>query len=415
MIFPAFQKEFNPIISKSLKGAFTPAPKPAASCSAFMNGSFQQQYRQNIEDSVGFRPDFVRLYNQIDFSLFSIAHADQIVVGKNNELFSKDYIDGYLGKSVFGKRFMDDKIRMLKYVQNYLWETKRIMVIVMIPPDKGSFYPELIPDRFLKMERHQTNRDYFTKKAHEAGINVLDFNPYFSALKHTSRYRLIPSTGIHWSDYGSYLAADSAIRYFEKEKGIVMPKMILDSIQTSTSPRNLDDDINKTMNLIWNAPHEILAYPCYHFVTDTTRSKPAALFIADSYIWGWYHQPIIKNLFRNQEIWYYDYAVYPESQTKMKYTWEINLREAIERQDFVILFQVGAGNGNPGAGIIDRLYTEYDTTRGNPIRKIENEILKSPSWLSKEKQKATERKLPLAIIVRSDAINLYNTELLKKK
>jgi hypothetical protein len=71
------------------------------------------------------------------------------------------------------------------------------------------------------MKRHQTGRDYFTQKANDAGINVLDFNPYFSAMKDSAPYRLIPSSGVHWSDYGSFLAADSAIRYFEKKTGFV--------------------------------------------------------------------------------------------------------------------------------------------------------------------------------------------------
>lgn len=414
LAFPAVQKRFHPISSKPLSGVFSSVPKPVAACSTWFNGDYQSKYRQYLEDSVGFKPDFVRIYNQLEFSLFSIPHAERVVVGKRNEMFAAGYIRGYLGQDFPGEHYISEKVKMLKFVQDYLWKNKKIFVVVIIPPDKGSFYPELIPDRFLDMKRHQTGRAYFTKKADEAGVNVLDFNPYFLAMKDTSRYRLIPPSGVHWSDYGSYLAADSAIRYLEKKTGLKLPAMVLDSLELTIKPRHNDDDINKTLNLIWNAPHEMLAYPCFHFNADTTKPKPAALFVADSFIWGWWDQPIIQNLFSNKEIWYYDKEIFPETFTKVKTTADVNLREAVERQNIIVLLQVGAGSGNPGSGVIDRLYAEYDTSSNNVIRGIEKKIKSDPVWLAAEQKKATERKIPLAEMLRTDAINLFNEDLNKK-
>ena len=414
LAFPAVQKTFAPIRSKPLSGVFPSTPKPALSLASWMNGSFQEQFRKHIEDSVGFRPDFVRLYNQLDFSLFSLAHAERVVVGKNDELFATEYIIGYFGQNFPGRRFIDEKLRMLKFIQDYLWKEEGIFVAVVIPPDKGSLYPEYIPDRYMKMQRHEIGREYFTKRAGETGVNVLDFNPYFSAMRDVAPYRMIPVTGVHWSDYGAFLAADSALRYLEKNSGFRMPKLVLDSVETSLEPRHKDDDINQTMNLAWDAPHVKLGYPCFHVEHDTSVPKPSALFVADSFIWGWWDQPVIQSVFRNQEIWYYDKEVFPETFTKLKSTSEINLREAIERQDFVILLQVGAGTGDPGAGIIDRLYAEYDTSGNNAIRRIERKIMSDPAWLALEEKKALENNIPLASVLRMDAISLFNAEIRKK-
>jgi len=415
LALPAIQKQFNPVSSKPLSGVFSSTPEPSLACSTWMKGSFQEQYGRYLDDFHGFKPDFVRIYNQVDFSLFSMAHAERIIIGKKQELFASEYIIGYLGQNFPGYHFIDEKVRMLKFVQDYLWKNKRILVMVLIPPDKGSLYPELIPDRYLEQQSHETGRHYFSKLAREKGLNVLDFNPWFAAIKDTCRHRLIPTTGVHWSNYGSFLAADSATRYFEEKTGLKFPRLVLDSLEISTQPRNKDDDINQTMNLIWDAPHEPLAYPCFHVTFDSSRFKPAALFVADSFIWGWWDQPIIQNLFRNQEIWYYDQEIYPESFTRMKYTRDINLQEAIERQDIVVLFQVGAGSGNPGAGVIDRLYALYDTSGNNLIRKIEQKIFSDSAWLAQEKVKAEQNKVPLTDIVRRDAIYLFNAELQKNK
>ena len=415
LVFPAVQKRFGLIVSKPLAGVFTSTGRPEMNSATWFNGNYQSQYRQYLEDSVGFKPDFVRIYNQLDYSLFAIPHAERVIVGKDKELYASGYIRGYLGQDFPGNYYINEKVRMLKFVQNYLWNNKKIFVVVVIPPDKGSLYPQTIPDRFLKMKRHETSRSYFTKKAKEAGINMLDFNPYFSAMKDTSRYRLIPSSGVHWSDYGSFLAADSAIRYFEHKTGLDLPRMVLDSLELNKRPRHNDDDINKTMNLIWDVPYATLAYPCFHFITDTTKPKPAALFVGDSFIWGWWDQPIIQNLFRNQEIWYYDKEIFPETFTKVRTTREVNLREAIERQNIVVLLTVGSGSGNPGAGVIDRLFLEYDTSATNPMRMLEKKIKADPVWLAAEQKKATEMKVPLAEMIRTDAINLFNAELYKKK
>ncbi len=414
LVLPAVQKRFHPVSSRPLNGVFANAAKPVFSCSAWMTGQFQDACTRYLEDHTGFRPDLVRLYNQVDFSFFSLPHAERVVIGKNHELFASGYIRGYLGQDFPGNRYIDEKVKMLRYLQEYLWKEKHIFVVVVIPPDKGSFYPECIPGRFLKVKRHQAARDYFLQKAGKAGINILDFNSWFLAMKGTSPYRLIPTTGVHWSEYGAWLSADSATRYLERMTGCTMPRMVLDSVVTSTHPRHKDDDINKTMNLVWNAPHARLAYPAFHFVSGKTMSKPSALFVADSFFWGWWDQPIIQNLFRNPEIWYYDQEIYPESFTRTKHTWEAGLRETVERQDIIVLLQVGAGGGNPGSGIIDRLFAEFDTSAGNPIRKIERTMLSDTAWLAAEKRKSAERNLPLPVMMRSDAISLFNDDLKRK-
>ncbi len=415
LVLPSFQNTFKPIGSAPLKGYFEHQPPPEFSVISWFKGDFQAQLQKNIEDSIGLKPDFVRLYNQVDFSLFSVPHAERVVTGKNHELFASGYIRGYLGQDFLGEKIIDEKVRMLKAIQDVLWKTKGIFLLVLIPPDKGSFCPENIPDRFLKMKRHQTGRDYFTRKAAESGIHVLDFNPYFRDMKDTSRFPLFPTTGVHWTDYGAFLSADSATRFLEQKTGYKMPELVIDSIILTEKPRHNDDDINKTMNLIWDAPHVPLAYPAFHIVHDSVSVKPSALFIGDSFFWGWYDQGIIDSLFRNKEFWYYDKDVFPESFSRAKSTKEIDLRTAVERQNFVILFQVGAGGGNPGSTFIERAYAEFDTCPGNKIRQIEQSMKDNPEWLARQTRKAKESGIPLKDVLRNDAIFLFTEEMNKKQ
>jgi len=78
LISGAIQKRYGIIHTRPLNGVFSATTRPAVTCSTWMTGDYQEKYRLNLEDSVGFKPDLVRLYNQIDYSLFSIPHASKL-------------------------------------------------------------------------------------------------------------------------------------------------------------------------------------------------------------------------------------------------------------------------------------------------------------------------------------------------
>jgi len=364
LIFPALQEDFVLFHPVKLNGYYqkVPDPFPVLSKTSFTDGSFCKMFNIATEENVSLRPWYIRLNNQIDYSLFSIPHAAKVVVGKNGQMFTTEYIHGYLGKGFMGKEVIDDKVIKLKKLQDYFWQCKGIFLFVLIPPDKGSFCPENIPERFLREKPALTGRAYFTSRCRPMGINLLDFNPWFMQMKDTCRYPLFPSTGVHWSEYGAYLAADSMIRYIEAGSKLKLARMELQGIKVTSDARHFDDDINSAMNLIWPARHEDLAYPDFIFKYDSGYRKPSALFIGDSFYWALHDQGIIRGLFRNNEFWYYDKEVYPETFTKSKPVTDLNLRQSLERLDIIVLIQVGAGSGNPGGGFIDRAYAEYAET-----------------------------------------------------
>jgi hypothetical protein len=332
LFFPQFQGMFTPISSDGLKGAFVPAPRPRFSFKSWNSGLYQDSLGKNLNDSLPFRPDLVRLNNQLDYSLFNIPHGKNVVVGKHGNLFLEEYIDGYLGKGFQSKRFMADKIRMLKKVQEILWKQKKIFLLVVIPPDKATFACSDIPDSYLQKDRDTTSRKFLLERLQSAGIHVIDFMPVFLKMKDTVRYPLFVKTGIHWSDYGSFLAADSIFRYITDSSGYRFPAMKLAGFDISSSPRHDDDDITRTMNLIWTTGSgSTFAYPVITYSSDTGFRKPSALFVGDSFYWGLYNQGIIGSMFSNIEYWFYDHLVFPEAFKREALTSELDLREAIEQ------------------------------------------------------------------------------------
>lgn len=414
LIFPAIQKKLKLISSKELNGVFSLTEIPEFTVSGWFKGTYQEQFRRHIEDYPGFKSKFVRLCNQLDYSFFSIAHASKCMVGKHGYLYGTEYISSYLGTNFIGKRYCNEKVRLLKILQERLWKEKKIFLLVVFVPDKGTFYPEYIPSNYLKDKQENSNYSYYIRKCSESGINMVDFNRYFKLAKDTSRYPLYPKTGIHWSTYGAVKAADSLIRYLKIKTGYPMPSMVVNNIELDKNARDEDADIEKTMNLIWKIPHPDYAYPKYYFTSDTMKPKPNGLIIGDSFYWTWYYPGIIKNMFRNLEFWYYGKDIYPQTFEKPMNIGELNFMEAVNRQNIILFLQTNAGNGNLGFDFIDRLYAELEPSWSRVIY-YEKQIRNAKDWLNNVKKSAEEQHLPLDEMIRESAIYMVNWELSDKK
>jgi hypothetical protein len=350
------------------------------------------------------------LFNQVDFTFFSIPHAARIIVGKNNYLQADSHIEAYLGTDFIGKKYIDDKVSRLKYLQDYFLEKKGVTLLVILAPGKGFYFPEHIPDRYLKLKKNITNNGYYVSQMKKAGINLIDFNQWLVNLKDTSRNILYPKTGIHWSCYGAWLCADSLTRYLEARLDRALPHLVLDSVVHEPVARRKDNDMDRVLNLMWTIPVPEMSYPVFHHEYRSSLPKPSALFISDSFYWYWHDNGIIKNTFSQEEMWYYDKEVYPLQLIRPTNTAQIGLDQAIGRQDVVILMQTNAGYGNIGYGFVDRAYEFYYPGK-TPVKQIMKTFRSNAGMLDILKKKAIEQNLPLDAVVLTDAIYLYNNEL----
>ena len=414
LLFPAIQESLQIFKEPSLNGYFIPRKQTVFSVSTWFTGIYQDSLTNYCKENSGFRSDLVRIYNQADYSLFSIPHAAKIVLGKKGYLFSDEYIDAFTGANFAGKDYCDEKVGLLKKLQDLLWTEKKILLVVILTPDKGTYYPEYIPDRFVNRKKGLTNYGYYSAACAKAGINLIDFNSYFLGLKETAKYPLYPKTGIHWSDYGAVLAADSLLHYLQAKLNFKLPSLVIDSLQKSRVAFNSDDDIEKTMNLMRTIPTPVYAYPRYHFTSDTAQKKPSALIIGDSFYWNWY-PGIVKNVFSNDEFWYYNTDIFPESRTRVKQVPQIDVAEAINRQNVIILMQVNGAKGNIGYGFIELALSVLDPSNSREVRRVEDEIRNNRDWMSMVEQKAMKNSRTVEQQLRLDAIYMLDLQKKDKK
>jgi hypothetical protein len=414
LIFPEFQSNFQIIKSKPLKGYFENAAPAEFSDSLWIEGKFQEQAVKHFDDSLGLKSDLVRLYNQIDYTLFRDVHASKVALGKNDCLFPIEYLNAHSGKDFGGATALEARINNLKKLQDFLWTKYKIFLLVVLCPDKPSFYSEYIPDRYRSKANIISNAAYFAKRGAEKGIHVIDFNPYFLAMKSRSHFPLIPKSGVHWSYYGAYLAADSMARYLREKSGYPIPQLILDSISTPDQPIGEDNDMGATLNLIWDLPTQKLGYPKFHARTEAGKPKPAALFVGDSFYWNWFNSGMIKTLFSNSDFWYYCKDVYPRVGNKSLSVSEIDVEDTIKKQNIIVLIQVNGAYGNPGYGFTEIAERELDPKIGR-LMKAERMILSHPKWVEDIKKKAKEVHVTFEKQLQEDALWLINFEDKHKK
>lgn len=338
------------------------APKPEFqpfSLENWWDGKFQDQRNTFFNDSIGFRPDLVRANNQLDYWLFRKINANTIILGSDNYLFGSRYIDEYNGVGYPGDTAILKVCYKIKKIQDTLEKMGKTFVFA-VSPSKAHFFAEKIPQYLQRMEPHKTMYSSYKHFSDSLGIHQLDFNAWFLKIKDTSKHPLITRQGIHWSVYGSVLAADTMIKYIEHARGIKMPEIQITGYNYSDTARPPDGDLATIVNLIYPINKEHLTYPVYDYVADGPVQKPKAIYIGDSFLWLWSDAQLMQKTSVGWEFWYYFDAIWTADVQEAhidEYNWQKSLLET----DVIVLIYTPVNLGGLGGkdGFIDKAYKYF--------------------------------------------------------
>lgn len=358
MLVPFIQGTFNIFKIRGLKGDIELAPNAPFNLDAFTKVDFQQKKEKYFNDHFGFRNDAIRVRNQIYFSFFNKAKAKGVIIGKDYYLYEENYIKAYFGSDFVGEDSIKVRLQKLKFVQDAL-EKKGKTLLFIIAPGKGSYYPEFIPDEYFKQKKNTSNYEVYCKYLKELNIKNIDFNSYFIKQKNTSPYPLYPKYGIHWSHYGSCIAADSIIRYIEKSRNIDMSNLTWKKVQVENA-HDIDVDIAKGMNLMYDTKFEKMAYPLLEENQDSTKTKPHLVLIGDSFHWPLIDVGILKS-FANFNYWYYNKEVYHSKYENPTPIEKIDFMKQINQNDVFVILSTDANLPNAGWGFIEQAYLQLQT------------------------------------------------------
>lgn len=400
LVFPFIQAQFKLIKEKPLKGAVTIAANVKPTIKGWFNTDYQVKKEEYLNDAFGFRSTFVRINNQIAFSLFKKANARGVIVGKEKYLFEESYIKAWYGQDLIETDTISRRMKQLKVIQDTLALRKKTLILVLAA-DKGSYFPEYFPAQYDTV-KGPTNYETYVRYASENGINLIDFNRYFLENKTISRFPLYSKYGIHWTFYGSCLAADSILSFIEKARQIDMPDFKWSVIDLKKA-RGDDYDIGAGLNLIFKLKREKLAYPRIYFEPENGKTKPSVLVIADSYYWGMFNFGI-SNVFSTSHFWFYNQQVFPESFKNPLYTNQLDIMDEIGKHDVIILMSTGPNLPGLGWGFIQNTYNIlFDKHLKQEVIGLAHYIRSDRKWMDHIIRKARDRNIPVDSMLMLDA------------
>ncbi len=413
LFLPMVQQNFHIFKIKRLNGFYTPSPRPdTLNFDTWFDESYQKKYSKYLEDTLGFRQILIRINNQINYSLFKKTEAKNVVVGKNNCLYEEGYIQDYTGSTFLGKKFWNELLRRTKRIQDTLKKINNTDLIIVLDPGKASFYPEYIPDRYHQENKTLSNMDYLSEQTRKIHINNLDLNSWFRGMKDTSKYPLYATYGVHWSTYGMYRAADTLARFIGHLRKTELPEMVWEGYTVTDKIKDVDFDIEATMNLLFDLPHTKMCYPQISYKSKPGTVKPKILTIGDSYYWGFINNHIVDSLFSDQQYWYYFGGIWPNIWDFKIIPQELNLRQEIEKQDVILIAFTEMNAFHGFWGFIDEAYKIYFPGEYNEDYEARKQLIKNDLYLFRHRELAKKYQRSVEEIIE---IEIKNRDICRKK
>ena len=357
-ILPIVQRNTHLFSFRTLKGEYYAHQKPKITLQSWLEGSYQRKMDQYCTDSFGFRNSLVRSVNQVDYWAFNEANAQYVVIGKNNCLYETPYIEAHLGMDFLGDFSITDKVLKLSRIKDTL-ASMGIALDIILAPGKASYHPEYIPDYYFQYQKPQTNYTAFKQHLSKKGIAYLDLHQWFREKKPHTEHPLFPLTGIHWSKFGMVLATDSILNYWNTQYPDSLPNLDWSlPKETTTITLGSDADVEDGLNIFSTLPHFEMIYPLYDLKNEG-RYKPKTAVIADSYYWGLFDIGLSTIACDSGEFWYYFRQVYPQSFEENMMIDDLDIQNAIETKDRIVILQTDATLGRFGFGFIEKVYDIY--------------------------------------------------------
>ncbi len=373
---------------------------------SWFDGSFQESFQNYVNDQIGLFAFFIRLHNQLEYSLFGNIYTGDVVAGKETFLFEKPYIDSYFGKDFMGVEKIERVGGVLKELQDTLASMDKILVYCLAT-GKANYYPEYLP---YQEEMGPTNTEYLAREFKKRGINHINYTPWFLQMKDTLGHLLFPKYGVHWSHFSTVLAADTLVKFIEAKAGWDLPNLTIKDRNYSSTTQYFDNDIANSMNLFSDLQPPKMSYPTFEW-DKPKKTHRKILLIGDSFGWDFFENLRLgKDCFDDMQFWFYYQAAHSKTEKEGRdpnalpqLSRHLDLHEIIMEYDaFVILSNepnaINRGWGFPKDALYTLKYPGYVTEeRGNEY--IREQCYTKGGWRRDLQRMADERNISFDSIV----------------
>jgi len=309
LLFPLANDYFRLTKPISLQGVQVVSERPSLTWDTWLSGKFQSKFDKWFGQNFGLRGFLIKTSNQIHYSVFrdSMLHGEGIIVGKDDQLLGKQYIESYLQYAP--PEDLTASVRALANLQKLL-KDREIGFVLLITSSKESIYPEYIPDDFLARKHFEPGANYhnFVSLLNTHKINYVNGRTILEAQKRQQNYPIFPHGGYHWNNLGAYFVTKALLKELDQILGKPLVDIELSNIATDYLPTGSDRDLVDLLN-VWVPPDKYLAvHPQIVNLTGFETYSPRLLIEGGSFCYQ--ILDILKQTSKIQDLTYYNYYAY---------------------------------------------------------------------------------------------------------
>ncbi len=306
-----------PPVFWKLRGVVEESPRPVFTWASLRSGAAMRATEEWFNTHIGLRTLWVRIDNQLNFSLFrettARAGRSQVVSGPGDWLFERHYLAHTVTPGKLSEARLREILPHIRSVQDKL-ARRGIPLLIVFAPNKADIYPERAPQEFFagrRPEDYTTDFERARPLLKEYGINFYDGSARFKEWKKSFPDNLYPRSGTHWSYQSVYHVANDLRTWLNPRMTRPIPELKLAQLQAG-APRQEDYDLLGLLNLVTAAPYEHPT-PFPEMVPQTavpTEQLPRLLWIYDSFGWMPIKLLYSANALRPAQSFYYFSSTY---------------------------------------------------------------------------------------------------------
>ncbi len=341
-----------------LKGAIVYAEDIEFSWDDWYSGEYQLNKGTFLNENFGYRADFVRINNDVNYTIFGIFAAPNVYEGKNGHLFRFHQKNFNFETNFKGASYYNEQSKKLEAITKKL-EEQGVTLILSISPAKYTYHRHDLPDKFQKgMYSDSTNYKCLRNALKDKQVNWIDLNAYFEKQRDKLTYPLYAKGGVHWTRVGAYEGMRELLKYAEKVSGKEMPE-----VRTKNWRKfewKIDRDISNTINLSEPWPEPIQLMYADVIPADSTVERPNVLVVSDSYFdvisWSGVPQGYFSD---DYNYWYYNKKSFDNKHNKTDVD-KSKIVEETKDRDVIVIMTTLLNLPNLSWGFIDEVYNaEY--------------------------------------------------------
>lgn len=248
---------------------------------------FPRRFNEYFNDHFGLRDVMIRGYVLLKDNIMHAPQINKVIMGEDDWLYYKyefadaDPMATYMGTNVMDADELVEYVRVLNNWDKWL-EQRDIPMLVMIPPNKASIYPEYLPHHIKPVRKYTRTDQIIDMLGTHGDFPVVD--PRQNLLAHKDE-PLFYYTDTHWTQLGAFYAYQQLVEQIAAVLpawDIQVPE--LDDFEWKYVRRASGDLARMLVNLDPTIDHEMTYTPKPSAIRQ--GPKPKVLMYGDSFSWA---------------------------------------------------------------------------------------------------------------------------------